>query len=158
MVAPWRGIQDSRLGFWIPHRGFRILSTGFQSLSLEWIILSRIPDSFCYIPDSKAQESGFHKQKFPDWWVSCPCDRDFPFSLNALFLFCRLKRSVMVNHHASFTPRMMSLKTLALGPKSIWPFDINVVSEIQVSVRKKIKCKFQRQNTHPRNKSNFTFL
>ena len=39
----------------------------------------------------------------------------------------------MVDHHASFTPRMMSLKTLALGPKSIWPFDINVVSEILVS-------------------------
>lgn len=39
----------------------------------------------------------------------------------------------MVDHHASFTPRMMSLKTLALGPKSIWPFDINAIFEIQVS-------------------------
>ena len=39
----------------------------------------------------------------------------------------------MVDHHASFTPRMMSLKTLALGPKSIWPFDINAILEIQVS-------------------------
>ena len=39
----------------------------------------------------------------------------------------------MVDHHASFTPRMMSLKTLATGPKSIWPFDINAILEIQVS-------------------------
>ena len=34
-------------------------------------------------------------------------------------LIVKLKRSVMVDHHASFTPRMMNLKTLALGPKSI---------------------------------------
>lgn len=45
-------------------------------------------------------------------------------------LIVKLKRSVMVDHHASFTLRMMNLKTLALGPKSIWPFDINVVIEI----------------------------
>ena len=36
----------SKVGFWIP-------------------IFSRIPDSLCWIPDSKAQDSGFHKQKIP---------------------------------------------------------------------------------------------
>ena len=37
--AQCKGIQDS-LGFWIPRRGFRILGTGLQSLSMElgfWI-------------------------------------------------------------------------------------------------------------------------
>ena len=43
---PCKGIQDS-LGFLIPRRGFRIPSTGFQSLSVEFgiPIVSRIPDS-----------------------------------------------------------------------------------------------------------------
>ena len=44
--------------------GFHFVGTGFQSLSVElgfWIpIVSEIPDS-------KAQDSGFHKQKFPDF-------------------------------------------------------------------------------------------
>ena len=57
-VPPCRGIQD-----WIPFNGFRILSTVFQSLSVElgsWIpIVSGIQDSSSYILDSKAQESGF---------------------------------------------------------------------------------------------------
>ena len=62
-AAPRKGIQDS-LGLWIPRRGFRILGTGFQYLSVElgfWIpIVSGIPDS-------KAQDSGFHKLKFPGY-------------------------------------------------------------------------------------------
>ena len=33
-IPPWKRIQDN-LGFWIPHRGFRILGTGFHSLSVE---------------------------------------------------------------------------------------------------------------------------
>ena len=41
---------------------------GFKSVSVElefWIlILRRILDSLSCIPDSKAQDSGFHKQKF----------------------------------------------------------------------------------------------
>ena len=57
--APRKGIQDS-LGLWIPHRGFRIPSTGLQTP-----IVSGIPDSMSCIPNSKAQASGFHKQKFP---------------------------------------------------------------------------------------------
>ena len=68
IFATSKEIQDST-GFWIPHRGFRILGTGFQSLSVElgfWIpIVSGIPDSLSRIPDSKAQDSGFHEQKFP---------------------------------------------------------------------------------------------
>ena len=46
-----------------------IPGTWFRSLSVEpgfWIpILSRIPDSLSCIPDSKARDSGLHKQNFP---------------------------------------------------------------------------------------------
>ena len=66
--APSKGIQDI-LGLWIPCSGVRIAITGFQSLSVElgfWIpIVSWIPDSYNCIPDYKAQDSEFHKQKFP---------------------------------------------------------------------------------------------
>ena len=68
MTAPRKGIQDS-LGLWIPRRRFQILGTGFQHLSVElgfWIeVVSRIPDSLSCIPDSNAQDSGFHELKFP---------------------------------------------------------------------------------------------
>ena len=84
-------MQDS-LGFWIPWRGFRILGTGFQSLSGElwfriaiavgfripgaesqslswelgfWIgIVSWIPDSLSCVPDSKAQDSDSTSKTF----------------------------------------------------------------------------------------------
>ena len=45
------------LGSWIPCRGFPIPDSGFQGLEF--------PDSFGCILDSKAQDSGFHKRKFP---------------------------------------------------------------------------------------------
>ena len=65
--APCKGIQDS-LEFWFPCRGFRIPITGFKIFFSEtWIpdsSCSRILDSYNSIPDSKAQDSGFHKQKF----------------------------------------------------------------------------------------------
>ena len=67
-VAPCKGIKDT-LGFWIPRRGFRIPATGFRSLSVElglWIsIVSGSPDFLSCIPDSKAQDSRFHKHIFP---------------------------------------------------------------------------------------------
>ena len=75
IVAPCKGIEDS-LGFWIPRRGFPISGSWFQSLSVElgfWIpILSRIPDSLSCIPDSKDQDSGNHKQIFPDSGIWIP--------------------------------------------------------------------------------------
>ena len=47
-------------------REFWISGTGFQSFLVEhgfWIpILSGIPDSLSCIPDSKTQDSGFHKE------------------------------------------------------------------------------------------------
>ena len=65
VLVPCKSIKDN-LGFWIPRRGFRILGTGFQSLSVElgfWTaILRGFPDSLSCIADSKAQDSGFHKQ------------------------------------------------------------------------------------------------
>ena len=71
--AQCEGIQGS-LGVWIPRHGFRILGTGFQSLSVElafWIpIANGIPDPLSCIPDSKAQDSGFHMQIFR--WFRIP--------------------------------------------------------------------------------------
>ena len=59
VYAPCKGIQGG-LGFCIPRRGFRILSTGFQSLSVElefWIpntyFVFRFPES--RIPDTKSK-------------------------------------------------------------------------------------------------------
>ena len=55
------------LGLWIPRPKFRIPGTGFRSLIVKfgfWIpIFSRVPDSLSCIPDSKSQDSGFHKKK-----------------------------------------------------------------------------------------------
>ena len=45
------------LGSWIPRCGFPIPDSGFQGLAF--------PDSFGCILDSEAQDSGFHRQKFP---------------------------------------------------------------------------------------------
>ena len=62
-----KGIQDS-LGFLIPRRGLRISGTGSHYFSVLffgfWIpIVSGIPDCLSCIPDSKAQDSEFHKPK-----------------------------------------------------------------------------------------------
>ena len=66
---PCKEIQDS-LGFWIPPHGFRISGTRFRSVLVGlgfWIsIVSGIPDSLSCIPDSRAQDSGFYWQNFPD--------------------------------------------------------------------------------------------
>ena len=67
--APCKGIKaglDS--GFHAVDSGFRIPGIVFQSLSVEfgfWIsIVSGPPDSLSCIPEYKAQDFGFHKQKF----------------------------------------------------------------------------------------------
>jgi len=61
-------LKDS-LGFWIPRPGFQIPGTGFLFLLVKfgfWIpIFSRVLYSLSCIPDFKAQDSGFHKKKFP---------------------------------------------------------------------------------------------
>ena len=61
--APCEGIKGS-LGFWTPRHGFRIPGTGFQIFfSGTWIpVVSGIPDS-------KAQDSGFHMQKCPRYRI-----------------------------------------------------------------------------------------
>ena len=57
-LAPCKGIQESHwildCTLWIPD-------------SMHWtlVFVSGIPDSLSCIPDCKAQDSGFHKQKFP---------------------------------------------------------------------------------------------
>ena len=63
-------LDSSRLwdsGFHTVNSGFQV--TGFQSLSMElgfWIPIDCvIPDSLSCILDSKTQDSGFLKQKFP---------------------------------------------------------------------------------------------
>ena len=69
--APCKVIQDSP-GFWILHCGFRIacqwnLDSTFQSLACFWIPLAKSHDGSCsnLIPNSKAQDSGYHDLKFP---------------------------------------------------------------------------------------------
>ena len=60
-------ILDSTL--WIPDSGFQFLSVELEF----WIpIVSGIPDSLSCIPDSKAQDSRFHQQKFPDSEILIP--------------------------------------------------------------------------------------
>ena len=83
--ATWRGLFSEFYGSRFPHaripfqtfsspfNGSRIPGTVFQSLSVEVgsriPILSGILDSLSYILDSKAQESGFHKQNFPGFRI-----------------------------------------------------------------------------------------
>ena len=68
VVTLCKGIQDS-LWFWIPRPKFRIPGTGFRSLLVKfgyWIpIFTRVLYSLSCIPDSKAQDSGFHEKKLP---------------------------------------------------------------------------------------------
>ena len=47
-------------GFQLPDSKLFLVELGFQIP-----IVSGIPDSYICIPDSKAQDSGFHQQKFP---------------------------------------------------------------------------------------------
>ena len=64
-------VKDS-LGFWIPRHGFQIPGTGFRSLLVKFGFLIPISNRVLYplscIPDSKAQDSRFHKKKFPGFW------------------------------------------------------------------------------------------
>ena len=64
-------VKDS-LGFWIPRSGFQIPGTWFRSLLVKFgfliPIFSRVLYSVNCIPDSKAQDSRFHKKKFPGFW------------------------------------------------------------------------------------------
>ena len=111
VVTPCKGIKDS-LGFWIPRPGFRIPGTGFRSLLVKfgfWIpIFSRIPDSLSCIPDTKAQDSRFHKKIFPG--VRNPDFLDMEREEEAPAVtpyFCLFLRSLAV--------RRISLATSAFG-------------------------------------------
>ena len=68
MVAPRKGIQDS-LGLdstpWIPDSRYWLPDSLSVELGYRIPIVSGIPDSFSCIPDSTAQDSKFHPQKFP---------------------------------------------------------------------------------------------
>ena len=51
---------------------FQVLYSSLCFVSETWFwisIFSRIPDSLICIPDSIAQDSGFHKQKFLKFWI-----------------------------------------------------------------------------------------
>ena len=66
MIAPLRAISKAVLD-----SGFHVADFGFQALPGElgfWIlIVSGISDTLSCVPDSKVQDSGFHKQKFPEF-------------------------------------------------------------------------------------------
>ena len=109
--VPCKGIQDSlrfwisRRGFWNPIAGFQIFFRGtwipdsncycdseflqlysrFQGRGFRILIVSGILDSCSCIPDSKAQDSGFHKQRFPRFRIphakiSCFPESGVPYS------------------------------------------------------------------------------
>ena len=86
-ITPYKEIQHS-LGFWIPRCACRIPGTGFQSLSVELEfcipVVIGIPDSLSCIPDSKAQDSRFHRQKFPDSEILIPLHG----VINIFFHYC----------------------------------------------------------------------
>ena len=69
LFAPCKEIQDS-VGFWIPRCRFRIPSTGFRTLSVEFgfqiPIVNGIRDPSSRIPDSKASDFGTSRKSFPD--------------------------------------------------------------------------------------------
>ena len=73
MAVPRKRKQDS-LGFWIPRRGFWILGTGLQPLSVELgfciPIVSRILDSSSCIPKPRISDST--KKIFPDSAIRIP--------------------------------------------------------------------------------------
>ena len=62
-------VLDSR--YHIVDWGFQEPDSSFRSVQLRfWIpVISGIPDSLSKISDSKAQDSGFHKQNFPGVWI-----------------------------------------------------------------------------------------
>ena len=51
--------------------GFQVPDSSFWSVELRFRIpvISGIPDSLSKISDSKAQDSGFHKQNFSEVWI-----------------------------------------------------------------------------------------
>ena len=81
LFVPLKRIQDS-LGFWILDSGFFIRRTWilvFQSLvGFQIPIISGIPDSSCCIPDSKAQDSGFHSENLLDFGFQKQKDSRIP--------------------------------------------------------------------------------
>ena len=70
--SPCKGIQDG-LGFWIPRRGFWIsrwqISVFVGGTWIQIAIVGGIPNSLICIPDSKAQDMGFHKKIFPRFQI-----------------------------------------------------------------------------------------
>ena len=64
-VRESKALLDS--GFHAVDSGFHLLDSRSFSVELGFRIriVSGIPDSYTCIPNSKAQDSGFHKQKFP---------------------------------------------------------------------------------------------
>ena len=112
--TPW--ILDS--SYWIPDLFQWILDSGFQ-------LLVGFPDSYSCIPDLKAQDSGFHKPKFPG----------FPHSgrFFYIFLFKVSQVRIQVVTPLSRSPRLRSCDqqrgclfrwkrvTTALGPRLATP-------------------------------------
>ena len=81
-------VKDS-LGFWIPRPGFQIPGTSFRSLLVKFgfliPIFSRVLYSLNCIPDSRAQDSRFHKKiQNPDF-LDMEREEEAP-AVNALVL------------------------------------------------------------------------
>ena len=106
-LPPCKEIQES-FGLSIPHRGFRILGTGFQSLSLELgfciLIVSRfrIPYAVFPIPEPRIHGSkrkifpgsGFQKQKFHGFWgakIRALLGKKPPFTAKSMVVRARVR-------------------------------------------------------------------
>ena len=64
--APYKVIQDLDSGFYAVYSGFQVMDFGFL-VSGTWIPVS---NRYSGIPDSIAQDSGFHKQNVSGNWIT----------------------------------------------------------------------------------------
>ena len=82
-------------GFHAVDSGFHLLDSRSFSVELGFRIriVSGIPDSYTCIPHSKAQDSGFHKQKFPRFRIP---NAKISLILESGFLYMERKNSYNV--------------------------------------------------------------
>ena len=96
--------------------GFHLLDSRSFSVELGFRIriVSGIPDSYTCIPDSKAQDSGFHKQKFPRFWIPNAKISRIPESG---FLYMGRKR----DSNCHFIALTLNLHEETVSPWKCWP-------------------------------------
>ena len=118
------------VGSWIPRRGFRILGTG-----------TGLHCTFSRIPDSRAQNSGFHKQKFPGFRIPQAKFPGFPCierQLVTVFIFTMKYFSVTVFLQSSKSIKIVILEFLDLRNANISE-EMNFIRIIKYIIKNKNK-------------------